>query len=213
MTVYKNIFNPNNYKVNYAGARIPTNEIETSILIFDVIGFSDNATNISMIKTVNEIHDCVNSILEKKHYWGEDANSEDSDKNDLLLLPTGDGYGIVLGKNHNEIYILEIAKLLCEDLTKRNISFRMGIAKGNSVVTFDMNGNVNIFGYGIVLATRVCSVAKDGQILIHSTLAESILQGTQITAFHKIETEFIVKHKMKFHCYNYYEKNSFGFEL
>lgn len=210
MTKTKNLFNPNNYKVDYAGARIPTNEIETSILIFDIVGFSKNATNNSMIKTVNEIHDCINNILVDKHTWGEDAMHQDADENDLLLLPMGDGYGIVLGKKYNEIYILEIARLLYAELIKKNIVFRMGIAKGNSIVTFDMNGNVNIFGFGIVLTTRVCNAAKDGQILIHSTLAESILQRTQVTALQKIETEFVAKHEMKFYCHNYFEENNFG---
>jgi len=50
-----------------------------------------------------------------------------------------------------------------------------GIAKGNNIGHLDKNNNMNLFGYGINLASRVMSKALDNQILVHERLAEDIL--------------------------------------
>ena len=89
----------------------------------------------------------------------------------------------------------------------------MGIAKGRNVLKVDLNDNLNVFGYGIVLATRVCGVAKEGQILVDSRLAESLLQQRVITELQKIEEEFEVKHNFKLNCYNYYKEKEFGIKI
>ncbi|UPT67968.1 MAG: hypothetical protein M0D57_04710 [Sphingobacteriales bacterium JAD_PAG50586_3] len=210
MNISKNILDPRNYNVDYGGGKMPMNDIQTAMLMFDVVDSSKIANNASMIKIINGIHDSINAVLYDNHIWGEDSKHPDAENNDLLLIPTGDGYGIVLGYQHKDAYILEIARLLYADLYEKGILIRVGIVKANSLITFDANGNVNIFGFGILLATRVCNAAKNGQILVHNTLAESILQNRTVLGLSKIDFEYVAKHDMKFNCYNYFEENSFG---
>jgi hypothetical protein len=88
----------------------------------------------------------------------------------------------------------------------------MGVAKANNIVTLDLNGNVNVFGVGIVLATRVCTAAQTGQILIHEDLAKSLLQSNEVTQLKRIPS-LQAKHGLEINCYNYaglHEGRPFG---
>lgn len=142
------------------------------------------------------------------YYWAE--KGKHAHKNNIVLIPTGDGYGIATDTTVEDKEILSIARDLHRALTDQKISIRMGIAKGKNVVTIDLNENLNIFGYGIVLATRVCDVAAAGQILVHSKFAESLLEEKAIPELRKITRPFRTKHGMKIPCHNYFRKAAKG---
>jgi len=181
------------------------------MLIFDVVGFSSEMVNTKMSKIVGEIQKAIWDILEPKYYWAE--KEEDSDKNDFILIPTGDGYGLVLNNLHEDEDIFDIAVNLYKALVAENLKIRMGIAKGWNVLTIDSNDNLNVFGYGIVLTTRVCNAASDGQILVHANFAETLLQKKSIKEFQKIAEPIEVKHGLILHCYNYYKEKEFGISI
>ena len=106
--------------------------------------------------------------------------------------------------------VLKVCVNLYKSLIDAGIKIRVGIADGSNVVTIDLNEQVNIFGYGIVLAARVCSVAKKKQILIHRSFAESLAQDKPIEGLTEIKKPFKVKHGLNLLCYNYYRKGKFG---
>lgn len=201
-----NLFDPKIYQ-STKGV-IPVENIENCILVFDIVDFSKNMNNSIMIKKLNEIHNSIYETLDTDHYWAE--TDTDSSQNSLILTPTGDGYSIALSDLKSDEEIFNIARKLYVRFKNEGLNFRMGIAKGRNILKMDLNQNLNIFGYGSVLATRVCSVAKEMQILVEAKLADSLLQQKEYKEFQKIETPFEVKHSLKFNCYNYYKESEFG---
>lgn len=205
----KNLFDPGEYQVK--GGVVPMKNIEHCILVFDIVGFSQNMVNDKMLEIVGDIHTAVFETLDPEHYWAEKGSN--ANLNSLILIPTGDGYGIALNNKQNDEEILVITQKLYGRLKREGLKFRMGIAKGRNVLKIDLNDNLNIFGYGIVLATRVCNLAKEMQILVENGLAESLLQQKEINELQKINEPYEVKHNFKINCYNYYKENVFGIKI
>ncbi|HEV7601963.1 MAG TPA: hypothetical protein VGO49_17120 [Bradyrhizobium sp.] len=204
-----NIFDYKTYK-NDRG-RTPINDVECATLFFDVVEFSKNNVNEEMIDIVDTMQDRMFKLLDPKYYWAE--REDYSVNNGLVLLPTGDGYGISLNNREKDEVILDLAADLHMTFSRiGRFQFRMGIAKGRNLVTLDLNGNVNVFGYGVVRATRVCNAARPKQILVDSVFANSLLQKSRSFPLTPIETEFETKHGEKFKCHNYAQSN-FGIEV
>jgi|ERR1041385_4286077 class 3 adenylate cyclase len=197
-------FNPSEYpKKGHSHRRT----IECPILFFDVVGFSKDIDNDKAKKTVTGMQDVMwelleSDALEEDFFWAEKGKK--GRNNNLVLIPTGDGYGIAIDSTISDKKILRIARELHAALTDRKISTRMGIAKGKNIITLDLNENVNIFGYGIVLATRVCDAAAAGQILVHSKFAQSLLEEKPIPELRPIKKSFRAKHGSELFCHNYH---------
>lgn len=153
MKEFKNLFDPKEYQVKRG--QVPRYEIQNAILLFDIVGFSADMVNEKMMEIVVDIHTSMWDVLDTSYFWAE--KGDNSNKNDLLLIPTGDGYGLAINNLHKDEEILEIAAKLYRRFIKEELKFRMGIAKARNVLTIDLNDNLNIFGYGIVLAARVCN--------------------------------------------------------
>lgn len=192
---------------------MPRYEIHCAVLFFDIVGYSARTTNNEMSKTVQAIISSMWQVLDNDYYWAEKDTY--ASENDLLLIPTGDGYGICLNPNNKDEEILEIAKKLYKQLKSEHLRFRMGIAKAKSIITTDLNETLSITGYGVVLAVRVCAAAEEGQILIHNTLAESFKHSTQAQRkeFQEISTPYKAKHDLTFSCHNYYKQHDFGIDF
>lgn len=160
---------------------------------------------------VETMHRAIDGLLDPIYTWNEDG--EGGEDNQLVLIPTGDGYGVAFSTSIPDQEILEIARNIYLSLVKdKSLKFRMGLAKANSIVTLDLNGNVNIFGVGIVLATRVCNAAQTGQILVHEDFAKLLLQASEVKELRKVPT-LVAKHGLPLACYNYagvYDGRRFG---
>ena len=196
-----NIMDPKIYR-NVRG-RTPIKEIECPTLFFDIVEFSKDSANEEMIEIVETMQDRIYKLLARQYYWAEKERF--SQENNFILIPTGDGYGIVWNNiEQDDAAILDVASLLHQAFTRNaRFRFRMGISRGRNLITLDLNGNVNAFGYGVVFATRVCNAAGPGQILVDSAFAELVLQRAQSVLLKPIGTEFETKHGEKFRCHNY----------
>lgn len=198
-------FNPSDYHSKKGHAHRRT--VECPILFFDVVGFSKDIDNDKAKKMVTGMQEVMwdlldSDALEEDFFWAE--KGKDGRINNLVLIPTGDGYGIATDTTISDRKILRIARELHVALTDRKITIRMGIAKGKNIATIDLNENVNIFGYGIVLATRVCDAAAPGQILVHGKFAQSLLEEKPLPELQQIKKPFRTKHGSKIVCYNYH---------
>src|SRR2546421_10043741 len=202
-------FDPKSYHSKKPLAHTKTFDLR--ILFFDVVGFSKDLHNEKASKTVANIHQAMWSTLDHDYYWAE--TGKNSSKNSLILIPTGDGYGIAFHPAIKGSDVLKVCVNLYKSLIDAGIKIRVGIAEGSNVVTIDLNEHLNVFGYGIVLATRVCSVAKKKQILIHTPMAEALTQQKPLPDLAKIEKPLKAKHGLKLHCFNYYRKGEFGISL
>jgi len=204
-----NSFDPKDYGAKKGQVHRKTFDIR--ILVFDVVGFAKDLFNERAAEIVTDINRVMWDILDKDHYWAEKQSL--SARNDLILVPTGDGYGIAFHPNIEDSEVIDICVRLHKALVRKLIKIRMGVAKGNTVVTFDLNDNLNIFGHGIVLATRVCSVAKKKQILFHRSFAESLTQQKPVEGLIELDKPLKAKHGLKLYCYNYHRKGEFGIEV
>jgi hypothetical protein len=197
----KNLFNPKLYATRRG--KVPGYVEQTVSLVMDV-GFSKEMNSQQMTRSVAVLQQSIYEVLAAGYYWNE--KDEFADLSDVILIPVGNGYGLSLNNLKEDHEILSIASELWKKLSSENLSIRMGIAKGCNVITVDLNGKVNIFGYGIALATRVCAAAREGQILVESGLAGELNQNKIIPELTKIPSEFVG-------CHNYYRKGEFGISL
>lgn len=185
-----------------------------AVMFFDIIGFTKDTTNEAMKDCIRSIEAAIADELWDNYNW-----NEENEKNDLILIPTGDGYSFAFHPQFSNDEVLEIVKkFYCRLIKKlRNINdfkIRMGVAKGPCQVYRDQNEKNNVFGYGINLANRVMGLARENQILVHEDFAKDILRQREHTELHDLSgKQFVIKHGESLRVYNFYglhEGMSFG---
>jgi len=190
-------FRYNNNKSIYTSA-------ELVIMFFDVIGFTKSTTNEEMKDCIRGIEAAITDELFEDYNW-----NEKDEKNDLILIPTGDGYSFAFHPNIKNDETLDIVKkFYCRLIRKINFAVRVGIAKGACQIYSDQNEKSNVFGYGINLANRVMGLALENQILVHEELAKSILTQRNHNELHEVKGKsFEIKHGERIKVYNFYGCN------
>lgn len=177
------------------------------VLFFDVVGFTKHTSHQQMESVITDIHKMIRSLLWNKYCWNETVEGE---KNDLILIPTGDGYAI--GFNpicFTNKEILDEARQIYFYLRGKKIDIRMGIAKGNNIRFKDMNERVNLFGYGINTAKRIMDLALPNQILLHESFAKDVTGGEPNENIISLG-EYPIKHGLTVEVYNYAKAGEFG---
>lgn len=179
------------------------------VMFFDIIGFTKKTTNDEMKACIRGIEDSIIDELYDKYNW-----NEEEEKNDLILIPTGDGYSFAFNPQFKNDEILEIIKkFYCRLVSQIKFKIRMGVAKGPCQIYKDQNEKNNVFGYGINLANRVMGLAKENQILLHEDFAEEVLIQRAHNEIHEVDKSFEVKHGEILKVYNFYgqyEGKDFG---
>ncbi len=180
------------------------------IMFFDVVGFTKNTTNDQMKDCIRGIEASIVDELWDNYNW-----NEVNDKNDLILIPTGDGYSFAFNPQIGNDEVLDIVKkFYCRLVEKIDFRIRMGLAKGPCQVYRDQNEKNNVFGYGINLANRVMGLARENQILIHEDFANEILRQREHSEIHALPgKQFVIKHGETLKVFNFYgqfEGKDFG---
>lgn len=188
------VFIPNENKGIYRSANL-------TVMFFDIIGFTKNTTNDEMKDCIRGIEAAIVDELWDNYNW-----NEVDDKNDLILIPTGDGYSFAFHPQFKNEEVLEIVKkFYCRLITKIDFKVRVGIAKGPCQIYRDQNEKNNVFGYGINLANRVMSLAQENQILLHEDFAKDILRQRKHNEVHEVQgKKFVIKHGETLKVYNFY---------
>lgn len=182
--------------------------VNVPVLFFDVIGFTKNTTNDVMRKCIRNIEDSMRDILYEDYNWNERNKS-----NQLILVPTGDGYAIAFESGMALDRVFDLSATLYKRIISNSDKFkvRFGMAKGPCLVHSDLNDKNNIFGYGINMANRVMGIAMENQFLVHSELALELLRAKEYPRLHKVDKEFTIKHSETIKVYNFYEAGPNGF--
>jgi class 3 adenylate cyclase len=184
-------------------------DVTNVVCFFDVVGFTKHTTNQDMKKMIKKIEDDMEELLWEDYNWNELRK-----RNDLILISTGDGYGIGFHPSMNNDKILSIVVELYKRLVNGKIfDIRIGIAKGPNIRHIDWNEKVNLFGYGTNLASRVTNLAAPNQILIHSDYAEELTQIKSMPDLQKVDEPQLIKHGESIVVYNYYREGQFGVPL
>ena len=176
---------------------------ESTVAFFDVVGFSKRATSIGMTGIFVDIQQIVADTFWEDFYWGE-TNTD----NNLILLPTGDGYGICFPRSVEHTSVLGYIRQLWTQFKELNAKVRFGVNYGINYVVEDVNEMPNIIGWGITMAQRAMDIGDSGHILCTAEFARPLEKD--IPQLVKVPWNFPIKHGDTLTIYNYFEKDKFG---
>jgi hypothetical protein len=154
-------------------SEIPKDLIYASFFFIDIVGLSNpvlsTETQRTKIKVLNEIiYDCETFVK--------------SPKENLMILPTGDGMliGFKNGLDQPVKLAIEFHKKIAnynKDATNNEkIETRIGCHIGHVFVVNDIYGNTNLWGPGAILARRVMDMGDANHILLSNELAEDLFE-------------------------------------
>jgi len=188
---------------------VPEDLIHAAFFFIDIVGLSNpilsTETQRTKIKQLNSmIYDCETFIK--------------TPKNDLYILPTGDG--MLIGFKEGLDQPLSLAIELHAKLKNYNqqvpdtekIATRIGCNTGHIFVVKDLFGNVNLWGPGAILARRVMDLGNENHILLPSNMVDDLfeLSDKYKSVIHLIH-DFTIKHNGQLLLYSAYNEN-FGNE-
>ena len=157
-------------------SKTPDDLIYAAFFFVDIVGLSNpilsTETQRTKIKILNEtIYDC-------KTFF-------DTSKDDIFILPTGDG--MLIGFQNGLEQPLKLAIEFHEKLSNYNkkatsvekIETRIGCNIGHVFVVKDIFGNINLWGPGAILARRVMDMGDINHILVSNELANDLIELSQ----------------------------------
>jgi hypothetical protein len=150
--------------------------IYAAFFFVDIVGLSNpilsTETQRTKIKVLNEtIYDCKTFL--------------DSSKDNLLMLPTGDG--MLIGFKNGLEEPLKLAIEFHEKLANYNkkatsaeqIETRIGCNIGHVFVVKDVYENINLWGPGAILARRIMDMGDSNHILLSSEIVNDLMEISQ----------------------------------
>ncbi|MFQ5476225.1 MAG: hypothetical protein ACE5DT_04255 [Nitrosopumilus sp.] len=189
--------------------RIPEDLIHAAFFFIDIVGLSNpilsTETQRTKIKQLNSmIYDC--------------QTFTEFPKNELYILPTGDG--MLIGFQEGLEEPLSLAIELHAKLNNYNqqvpdtetIDTRIGCNTGHIFIVKDLFDNINLWGPGAILARRVMDLGNANHILLPSSMVNDLfeLSDKYKSILHLIHN-FTIKHGDELLLYSAYNEN-FGNE-
>lgn len=148
--------------------------VPAKYIFLDVVGFTQERSVEAQSDIVHNLNDIVRSSIEE--------TSLPPDK--IIFLPTGDGMCIALlnVESPYDIHVL-IALAIVKRLHEFNEGFndemrkfevRIGVNANTDNLVTDINGNRNIAGAGVSLASRIMNQADGNQILLGESVYDTL---------------------------------------
>ena len=181
--------------------------------IYDLVGFTDLASNRDLVQAVSMLENELKFNLNPVFFWDERYRTGDEKStNDILLRSTGDGYIVVFSQHIEGRAALKHLTEIHARVQKKH-SVRLGINIGANYVVADVNERVNIVGWGINLAARALGFAEAGQIICTDHFAKPLIEADkELADTMKTIGERTVKNT-KLSLHNYYKSDEFGAAL
>lgn len=191
--------------MNILSNDIPEDLVHAAFFFVDIVGLSNpvisTETQRTKIKILNEsIYSCKTFTL--------------SPKDDLFVLPTGDG--MLIGFRDGLEQPLKLAIELHDKLKDYNnnalstekIGIRIGCNIGHIFVVKDVFGNMNLWGPGAILARRVMDLGDENHILLTSNMANDLFEISDDfkKIIHPIH-DYKIKHNEELLVYSAYGEN------
>jgi len=144
-----------------------------SFFFIDIVGLSNPL--LSTISQASKIRFLNDSISKCKTY-------ETAPKSKKIVFPTGDGLWIAFFDDIEKPIKLaiELHKKLNDSKDNLNpnerIEVRIGCHIGDVFFVNDLNGTINLWGPGIIMARRLMDTGGSGHILMTSTMADNLIE-------------------------------------
>ena len=188
---------------------IPDDLIHAAFFFIDIVGLSNPILSTETQRTkIKELNSMIYSC----------KTFTTTPKDDLFILPTGDG--MLIGFKEGLEEPLSLAIELHEKLKNYNqqvpdtekIGTRIGCNIGHIFIVKDLFGNINLWGPGAILARRVMDLGDEGHILLSSNMVNDLLELSDKykSTIHLIHN-FTIKHDDDLLLYSLYDEN-FGNE-
>lgn len=184
---------------------IPEDLIHAAFFFIDIVGLSNpilsTETQRTKIQQLNSmIYDC--------------KTFTETSKNDLFILPTGDG--MLIGFKEGLEQPISLAIELHEKLKNYNqqvpdtekIATRIGCNIGHIFIVTDLFGHVNLWGPGAILARRVMDLGNENHILLSSNMVNDLFEISDKykNIIHPIHN-FTIKHDEDLLVYSIYSED------
>jgi hypothetical protein len=147
--------------------------IYAAFFFVDIVGLSNpvlsTETQRTKIKILNETINSCKTFL-------------DSSRDDLLILPTGDGMliGFKMGLDQPLTLAIEFHEKLAiynkKATSIEKIETRIGCHIGHVFVVDDVYGNVNLWGPGTIVARRIMDLGNSNHILLSSEMVNDLME-------------------------------------
>ena len=152
---------------------VPEDLIYAAFFFIDIVGLSNPILSTETQRTKIQILN--DTIYECKTF-------RNSPKDEILILPTGDG--MLIGFKNGLEQPLNLAIEFHKQIEKYNnkstavekIETRIGCHIGHVFVVSDVYGNINLWGPGAILARRIMDMGDANHILMSNDLANDLIE-------------------------------------
>ena len=178
--------------------------IHANFFFIDIVGLSDPT-----ISTRNQIKkiETLNNLI------GECPSFSSISRENMLILPTGDGMaiGFMQGPQIPLGLSIELHKTVAKynrgKIPSESLRIRIGIHSGPVYVVSDILKNRNIWGPGIIIARRIMDIGDDGHILMSARTAEDLRElSYEYRTIIKPLHDYHIKHGQNILVYSVYGK-------
>ena len=205
--------------------------INLKVVFVDVVSYSKRRS-LTQAEVIDTFMVALNSALEEisqkfvKYAQDNDLNFQ----NDVICLPSGDGAAIIFPFDGLHDIHLEFSKQIlknvhdyntqnqCDKFQKNgwcnchsNFNLTVGISEGKGILYKDVNGNYNVAGNVINLASRVMGAADKNQIMVSQEAYHQLVDlvddphlDEKFTPFHDVK----IKHGQKITIYQYIDPDN-----
>ncbi len=137
-----------------------------TIVFLDIVSYS-KTSNREQVRLKSQLNRCISESL------------EGIDKEDLIVLDTGDGaaLGFVTNPESGLRFAMHFSETLAA--TAADLQVRIGLHMGPITVLDDLNGLKNMVGDGINSAQRVMSFSNPGQIIVSQAYHDAVIRLDQ----------------------------------
>jgi class 3 adenylate cyclase len=158
------------------------------VVFVDVKSYSGRTARTQQ-EIVGELTKCLERALNKtttqfKSY--QRLHREIDFKKGIVKIPTGDGAAIAFSYIGHPYIHLVFALSLLEEIQKSNskakssenrFNVRIGIADDKGIIYKDINGNYNLAGRSINMASRVMDIADENQIMLTHLAYNNLIEN------------------------------------
>lgn len=181
--------------------------------IFDLVGFTDLASNKDLNHAVQTMESELTYVLNEEYNWDERTRGGvEKVTNHILLRSTGDGYVVAFSQSIGVLTALQHLADVHNGI-REHCAVRLGVNYGDNWIVEDLNERVNVIGWGINLAARALQFAESNQIIVTQYVAGPLIEGDKAMVAVLKDLGMKKVKRTLVHLFNYHKRSMFGAPL